>query len=1001
MHLKLCSLPLVLFIFMVFTISISAQQNNEAAERPFQVLSPTSVNYIPSIASRLNELPTVNLLEEKEMRDGRWRLKKRNNTVVPGKGFSGDDVLANLQKNAQQTPNNAAELVFETAFSNSQPTDPAGAVGLNHYVSVTNTAFRIFDKNGNPLTPQLPPNPSIFPNSGCCDLTASYDNVADRWVLTFLGSGAQIAVSNGPDPVNDGWTVYTYDAVNDYQKLSVWHDGYYVTDNLNGVVHVFERDEMLNGNVNAQLVSFNLPQWKNPGGFNSPQFFNLSHNSTVTGPATLVYMADDSWASVSEDDHLNLWSVTMDWSDPFNSSVSAPISLGIDLAGNADGTVSPFNSTFDGGSFSNLTQPGGQDIDALQWIIMNQAQFRKFPTHNSALFNFVVDTDGSIEELAGVRWYELRQTGDGQPWSIYQEGTYTAPDGRHAWNASMIMDSQGNIGMGYTSMSGPATPSVVRVGSYFTGQLAASSGTGIMDVSEGIIMEGDANIPGFDRYGDYSKIDVDPTDDKKFWFVNELMQNGRKNICGVFQIAPETNDDVGITNILAPENGDLTSSENITVTVFNYGLNNASGFNLNYQIEGGAIVTEAFPGTIASGTSVQFTFAAQADFSVEGQTYSITACTDYSIDEDTLNDCTTKNITHKLSNDLSITAISSPVSGTSLTDEIVTVRIENLGTADQLGFDVSYSLGGNSPVTENAGGNIVLSPGDFIDYSFTQTVDLSTIGQTYSIEACVNLTNDQDTTNDCLSINVTNEICEPVSDCSFGDGLTQFQLGTINLDDVPCNLGYENLKSLVTDLDRAPGANTHFGILQTGWTVQHFSMWIDFNDNQNFTDAGEQVIDTFIVPNGQENTDQTFNIIIPTDAILGPHTLRVRGIDPNNSGNLNDPCGDADYGNTVDFTVNIIDTSLSLNGFESDASSLSIVSKPNSQFDIILETKIEGDMSFNLFNMLGQQLVYDVLSKTPDGRYIYNLDMSYAATGTYIVKIGRENSFTTAKLIVK
>ena len=35
----------------------------------------------------------------------------------------------------------------------------------------------------------------------------------------------------------------------------------------------------------------------------------------------------------------------------------------------------------------------------------------------------------------------------------HQEGTYTAPDGRHAFGASMAMDIQGNIGMGYSSMS--------------------------------------------------------------------------------------------------------------------------------------------------------------------------------------------------------------------------------------------------------------------------------------------------------------------------------------------------------------------------------------------------------------------------------------------------------------------------------------------------------------------------------------------------------------------
>ena len=66
-------------------------------------------------------------------------------------------------------------------------------------------------------------------------------------MLTFLGGGAQVAVSDGPDPVNDGWTVYTYSIVNDYQKLSIWRDGYYITDNTGGSnkIHVFERSAMI------------------------------------------------------------------------------------------------------------------------------------------------------------------------------------------------------------------------------------------------------------------------------------------------------------------------------------------------------------------------------------------------------------------------------------------------------------------------------------------------------------------------------------------------------------------------------------------------------------------------------------------------------------------------------------------------------------------------------------------------------------------------------------
>ena len=160
----------------------------------------------------------------------------------------------------------------------------------------------------------------------------------------------------------------------------------------------------------------------------------------TTGGAPLVYMRDDGFGGVSQD-AINIWTVNVDFDTPSNSDVSDP---------EVFTNIEPFINVFDGGSFANLAEPGnGSSIDALQSVIMNQAQFRKFPTYNSALFNFVVDVEASNSiERAGIRWYEFRQTTDGGPWSMEQEGTYTAPDGRHAWMGSMAMDNQGNIGMG-------------------------------------------------------------------------------------------------------------------------------------------------------------------------------------------------------------------------------------------------------------------------------------------------------------------------------------------------------------------------------------------------------------------------------------------------------------------------------------------------------------------------------------------------------------------------
>ncbi|PQB03736.1 T9SS-dependent choice-of-anchor J family protein [Aureitalea marina] len=488
------------------------------------------MRYVPSLTTRTAQLiPHTDV--PGEAKDGR----SKRNVPVPGKGSTGDDPLAiNPHPSSQSRQGRAPSLVFDAYTSSSNPTDPSGALGPNHYFVVFNTGFIIYDKSGNDLTGQLAVE-NIFSAGGCCDLTVSYDNAADRWVLSYLmgaGAGAEIAVSDGPNPITAGWYVYTLSAINDYQKLSVWSDGYYMTDNTTATnrIYALERDEMLLGSASIQIIGFPLPDIATSG-FYSPQAFNVSNDDLpATGSLPIVYLQDDAWAGVS-DDHIKLWEVDVDWVTPGNSTISDPPQ---------EITTADFTSVFDNGSFSNLAQPqpgGGGSIDALQATIMNQAQFRRFTNHNSAVFNFVVDADGGSGELAAIRWMELRQDADGDPWSLYQQGTYTAPDGRHAWNASLIMDDDGNIGMGYTSMSGPSTPSTVRVSSYYTGRLAGDT-PGSMTVAEQLIANGDGNFTTSTRYGDYSKIDVDPCNDKTFWFITEYISSQRKGVVGAFQIAP-------------------------------------------------------------------------------------------------------------------------------------------------------------------------------------------------------------------------------------------------------------------------------------------------------------------------------------------------------------------------------------------------------------------------------------------------------------------------------
>ena len=971
----------IVLITLMFMQTIFSQEVKNDPQKPYLIGKPSKVEYVASIASRMNDLVRPDLQQQKEMLDGR----SSKYDVVIGKGSEGDDPLAKYSDNLRNSiPSKTPELVFETGSSNSQPTDPAGAVGPNHYISVINTAFQIFDKSGNSLTGGLvSPNPTIFPSGGCCDLTASYDNVADRWILSFLGGGVQVAVSDGPDPVNDSWTVYSYSAVSDYQKLSVWRDGYYMTENTGSAnkLHVFQRDAMIDAaseGTEPQILSFSLPGLVTSG-FHSPQVLNISNdNWPTTGGATVMYMQDDAWSGV-DTDHVKLWNVDIDWETPENSEVSAAVEL----------STTDFVSVFDGGSFSNLPQPnGGATVDALQATIMNQAQYRKFATYNSALFNFVVDVDGSSTKQAGIRWYELRQTADGEPWEIYQEGTYTAPDNRHAWNASLIMDVQGNIGMGYTGMSSAnSTDDSVLLGSYYTGRYSGDP-INVMTIDEGTILAGDANIAST-RYGDYSKIDVDPANDKKFWFVNEVMSNGRKNIAGVFQIAANAANDLAVISLDTPVSGILTSTETITVTIRNLGENSATDFDVSYQVNSGTVITETFTETIASNESVQFTFTTTADLSTEGQVYSILSSVTLTGDEDSTNDSITTEITHVYSNDIGVTAINGPDDGEALTNESVVVTIENFGTATQSNFQASYSINGAPSVSENVVGP--LDAGTSISYTFSTLGNFSMDG-TYTVVAETLLASDSDMTNNSFQREVLNSACYTRTNDTENTIGPDIGVTTsiINMDQ---NAVITDV-NLTLNIEHTWDADLEVKLIAPDG-VTEIILFEDIGSNgDNFTNTVLDDDASTVISDGEAPFTGSFT---PTGSLSDLNGLLSGG---DWTLYINDDA-DGDGGTLLDWSIQICtEASLSVSDNKLDGE-FKIFNKGNNQFEVSLaNTSSFNDLDLNVYNMVGQTLLWKTIKNT-SGFYSYIIDMSRASSGVYLVRLGNNSNATIKRIVVE
>ena len=566
------------------------------------------------------------------------------NNYIKGKGLPRgyDPLISNRQRRNFRYPN----IPFNTFMATNQgadPSDPTGAVGPNHYVMAYNWGFKIFDKQGNVLLNDTPLS-TLFPGFTVDgDPIVLYDQFADRYLITCFDVTSNpnrllVAISQTGDPMGV-WVTYPFaipGGTPDYPKYSIWSDGYYITLNKDGnsattsqVIFVLERDKMILGLPNVQIQGFSLPgivinTFYSPGGFNV-----IGDRLPPPGNAPIIYLQDDSWAGVSQD-HLKIWNINVDWNNANNSTIALSQQL----------NTSAFNSNFTG--FSNLPQPNGISIDALKETMMFMTNYRRFSNYNSVVCNFVVNTNGNGQ--AGIRWYELRQSADGQPWTIYQEGTYIDPTGHNTFAGSISMDWQGNIALGYTIVSSTQVPELK-----FTGRMATDP-LNQMTRNAQTIISGGASFQN-PRYGDYAQMTIDPVDDATFWFISEYFvsfgttQNRIDQVANFMYGTPIIRD-LGVTSINQPVSGNLTSNEQISVTIQNFGNTNIDNFQVGYSIDNAPTVIENYTGTIQAGSMANYVFSTPADLSIPGHTYTIRATSIFPNDVNISNDFSTIQVTN-------------------------------------------------------------------------------------------------------------------------------------------------------------------------------------------------------------------------------------------------------------------------------------------------------------------------------------------------------------------
>jgi hypothetical protein len=437
------------------------------------------------------------------------------------------------RKGSARTP--SPELSFERMSLQSGgsglPPDTIGDVGPNHYVQMVNTSFAIFDKTGNKLSGPTAINQLWQGEGNACercndgDPVVLYDPLAGRWLLSQFAVCETpyhecIAISQTSDPTG-AYYLYAFEITNfpDYPKFGVWPDAYYMSTNDDNGAYAFDRNRMLQG----QSATYQRFQFT--GNFKLPSDLD---GSTAPPSGTPNY-----FYTMKTGSKLEIWEFHVDFATPSNSTFTLAQTL----------NTSSFNYGVCGFSWDCIPQPGtSQKLDVISEWPMWRLQYRNFGTHETLVGNFTVDV-ADYSNHAGIRWFELRKTGGGS-WSIYQEGTYS-PDAHHRWMGSVAMDGNGNIALGYSVSSGTLYPSI----RYAT--RLASDATGTLQ-GEVTLVAGTASQTSANRWGDYSSMNVDPSDDATFWYTNEYLTSsgqGWQTRIGRFVVQTP------VTNIYVSKNG--------------------------------------------------------------------------------------------------------------------------------------------------------------------------------------------------------------------------------------------------------------------------------------------------------------------------------------------------------------------------------------------------------------------------------------------------------------
>lgn len=370
------------------------------------------------------------------------------------------------------------------------PPDTHGAIGLDHFVEVTNSHIDIFVRT-NPSQRTSISLAAFFGYTAriLFDPRAVYDSVWNRWVViadAFQESSTRqlqfIAVSTSSNPLG---SYYIY-AVNvafiagdfwDYPQLGMDQDAIIITAN------VFTASGGFRG---ADMFAVAKARVYNGLGFSVPVFTGL--RATLAPPIVLDQNARTFLVAASGGSALSLYALANS-SRPNGIQLTGPVSIPVPAYSAPPDAPQP-------GTTARLDTLDGRFVNA-----STQVGNFLWQVHTVALGGY-----------AAPKFYQINTATN----SLVQSAFFYASGTSFDFNASIAANSLNDIFVTWTVTDVPAG---INAQVRFSGYDHNNGSTYVL--GPGIAAFTSPTWFGGGRWGDYSAVTVDPRNNRRAWLVNE------------------------------------------------------------------------------------------------------------------------------------------------------------------------------------------------------------------------------------------------------------------------------------------------------------------------------------------------------------------------------------------------------------------------------------------------------------------------------------------------